>query len=373
MKKLNYLLWMAMAISFFSCKDSKDPKYLTVINPDGSCYKIIESIADSAFIVGDTAKSNPFGITLDSAWKISWSYITPEYKTNWPLQKWEWDTAFKHEPLKVKAQRNYNSIKEMSEKFRFSKDHRWSTIVPRYNLEKKFSWFYTYYNYSELYPKIKTFEKIPFEKHLTKAEAEFWFNGDLDLIKGMNGIEIKEEVKSVEQNFNLWFEHNVWEEEMDVLINNYHLLKNPPVTKESLKAMKDSLFDIYELKKSDKDFKDQGLGYFLDYYYKSKAYTELSNRPGNPLKAYEDSVGKEEFTKYFETSINYNLLMPGKIMTAENAINHGDTLKFNLDAYRMTYKDYEIKATSRKTNTWAFWVTGIIVLVAVGSLFVKRK
>jgi hypothetical protein len=64
--------------------------------------------------------------------------------------------------------------------------------------------------------------------------------------------------------------------------------------------------------------------------------------------------------------------MPGKILEANNAINHGDTLKFNLDAYRMTYKDYEIKATSRKTNTWAFWVTGIIVLLSVGSLFVRK-
>jgi hypothetical protein len=44
-----------------------------------------------------------------------------------------------------------------------------------------------------------------------------------------------------------------------------------------------------------------------------------------------------EFTKHFETSINYNL--PEKILEANNVINHGDTLEFNLDAYRMTYKD----------------------------------
>lgn len=372
MKTLNYLIVMAVAIMLFSCKDSKDPKYLTVINSDGSCYKLIESIADSAFIVGDTAKSNPFGVKLDTSWSISWSYITPDYKNNWPLKSWKWDTTHKDQPLKVRAKQYYNSVEEMAEKFRFSKDHKWYTIIPLYKFEKKFRWFYTYYAYSELYPKIKTFDKVPFDKHLTKEEAEFWFNGNLDLIKGMNGIEIKEETKRVEDSFNLWFEHNIWEEEMTILLENYHLLKDPPVTKENLSTMKDSLFEFFQLKKNDKEFKDQGLGLFLDKFYKTGVFTELSQREGNPLKAYEDSIGKDEFMKYFETSIDYNLIMPGKIVTTENAINHGDTLKFNLDAYRMTYKDYEIKATSRKTNTWAFWVTGIMVLLAIGSYFVKK-
>lgn len=232
MKNLKFLLWFTMAIFLFSCKDSKDPKYLTVINSDGSCYKVIESIADSAFIVGDTSKSNPLGVHLDSAWSISWRYITPEYKNNWPLKRWEWDTTRKHEQLMVKARRNYSSVEEMSQSFRFSHDHNWRSIVPRLKLDKKFRWFYTYFTYSELYPKIKTFDKIPFEKHLTKAEAEFWFNGNPELIKGMNGIEIKEEAKRVEDNFNLWLEHNIWEEELTVLLANYHLLKNPPVTRE---------------------------------------------------------------------------------------------------------------------------------------------
>lgn len=137
--------------------------------------------------------------------------------------------------------------------------------------------------------------------------------------------------------------------------------------------MKDSLFDYFQIKKNDEEFKNQNIGLFLDKYYKTDAFTELSNREGSPLKAYEDKIGKEEFMKYFETSINYNLMIPGKILEANNALNHGDTLKFNLDAYRMTYNDYEIRATSRKTNTWAFWVTALLILLAAGSFFVKRE
>lgn len=368
MKTLKYLVLFLMVSILSTCDDK--PKYLTVINPDGSCYKLIEAWADSAFMVGDTLKSNPFGVDLDSTWKISWSYITPEFKTNWPLKSWNWDTAHKETGVKVRALKRYNSIEEMAKTFRFHKDHEWRSIQPKYDFDKKFRWFYTYYSYSELYPKIKTFDKIPLEKYLTKTEAEFWFNGNAGFIKGMNGIEIKDEADRVEENFNKWFEHNIWEEEMNVLLKNYHLLEKPPVTKNELISVKDSFFLQFHNKQKDKD-QDHDFSRFLDEQYKTKVFSELYNREGNPLKTYEDSLD-DSFMDYYERSIDYNLLMPGKLLQYENAINHGDTLKFNLDAYRMTYKDYEIKATSRKTNTWAFWVTGIMVLLAIGSYFVKK-
>jgi LPXTG-motif cell wall-anchored protein len=46
---------------------------------------------------------------------------------------------------------------------------------------------------------------------------------------------------------------------------------------------------------------------------------------------------------------------------------------WKLTAYRMSYSDYEIGAKSRKTNNWAFIVSGIIVLAAIGSFFFKKK
>ena len=109
------------------------------------------------------------------------------------------------------------------------------------------------------------------------------------------------------------FQHNIWEEEMTILLENYHLLKSPPGTKENLMVKKDSLFEFFQAKKNDKDIEDINLGGILDKYYKTSAFSELSSREGNPLKAYEDSLGKKDFMEYFETPIVYNLLMPGKV------------------------------------------------------------
>jgi hypothetical protein len=64
-------------------------------------------------------------------------------------------------------------------------------------------------------------------------------------------------------------------------------------------------------------------------------------------------------------------LLPGKITDPQNAVVHGDTLIWKLTAYRMVYSDYEIEAQSRKANIWAFIFSGLIVIIAAGSYFIK--
>jgi len=65
--------------------------------------------------------------------------------------------------------------------------------------------------------------------------------------------------------------------------------------------------------------------------------------------------------------------MPGKVKLPENAIQQGDTLVWTLNAYRMALDDYTIEAQSRKTNIWAFILTGLILIVAIGSFIWKPK
>lgn len=381
------IIILVSALIFFSCK-SGNPKFTTVINPDGSCYKEIEAYADSAFMVGDTARSNPLDVDLDSTWKISWNNIAPEQK--WPLKSWTWDSLHIKDTvkvrgflenshknmLKVKARRDFSSVSEMARNFRLTHKHKWRDIQPLYSFDRRFRWFYTYYSYREVYPKIKTLNRIPFDRYFTNEEAEFWFNGNQDLIKGMNGIEIKEEAEKIEQKFNYWFGHNIWDEEFEVLLDNYHLLKNPSVSVERLKAAKDSIFlkniQYMKLLSNSNTDEEKDFGTMIDDYFKTRAFSELYNRKGNPLRAYEESMDEWPFMKYFEADLDYNLVMPGKIMEAGNAVLKGDTISLNLTAYRMVYSDCEIRVTSRKANVWAFVVTGIIIMLAAGSMFVKK-
>jgi len=65
--------------------------------------------------------------------------------------------------------------------------------------------------------------------------------------------------------------------------------------------------------------------------------------------------------------------MPGTITPSNNAVLTNGILTYKLTAYRMLYNDYTIEAESRKTNIWAFIVTEIILIIAVGSFIYKPK
>jgi hypothetical protein len=371
MKKLHWFIPALSGLLVLSCNQT-DTRMYTVINPDGSCYKLIEANSDSAFITGDTAKSNPFNVDLDSTWEVSWSYITPEYKTNWPLQSWKWDTAHKHETLNVRAKRHYASVDDMAKNFRLSQQHVWSSLKPKYFFEKQFRWFYTYYTYRETYPKIKTLDRIPLERYLTRDEAEFWFKGNPDMIKGLNGFEIKELTDKIDGNFNRWFSHNVLDEQYDFLLQQYPEIKGAPADRNTFIAMKDSAIQLC-LNEGQNETKEALLAEIYDRLFKTKAFSNFNYQDdSNKLKELEEAI-LERFINYFTSGLDYHLILPGKILMAERARISGDTLSFNLTAERLVYSDYEIGATSRRANTWAFVLTGIIVLLAVGSMFVRRK
>src|ERR1035437_6160348 len=144
---------------------------LTVINPDGSCYREFTGKSDYSFIVGDTAsKFNPLPIKIDSTWKFTWKFRDSEWFSEYPANRAKVDSIEKIIKLRDKinsgveksddffvlARRNYSSVQEMGEKFRLKRSHNWSNLKVKYTLEKSFRWFYTYYTYKETYPKIKT-------------------------------------------------------------------------------------------------------------------------------------------------------------------------------------------------------------------------
>jgi hypothetical protein len=91
------------------------------------------------------------------------------------------------------------------------------------------------------------------------------------------------------------------------------------------------------------------------------------------MKKYEDEFENKEFISYFGKSFKYKLILPGKITEPNNAIVKGDTLIWKLTAYHMIPANYVIEAQSRKANVWAFILTGIILIITIGSFIWKPK
>jgi len=357
---------------------------LTVINSDGSCYREFNSKADQAFLLGDTAsKLNPFPVDIDSTWIVSWKFRNSEWFTQFPVRKSTVDSIVrsikskdkskvdgekKSDDFFVLARRNYSSVEELSTHFKLKKSHKWGDMKVKYELEKKFRWFYTYFIYRETYPKIKHNFEISIEKYMSKDEAMFWFTGKPDMLKGMNGVEAREYVGSLEDKYNKWVTFNSWNSEYKVLLANYSQIKKQPVSQARLAILKDTIFDSKV-----KDLQDFNMEKILNGYFKTNAFSLLWDGDDSPLVKFEKDFDEQGFMHLFTESFNYKLIMPGEIIQPKDRIMQGDTITMNLTAYRMIPADYVIEAQSRKANVWAFILTGIILLVAVGSFIWKPK
>lgn len=376
---IKFLTYFAI-LFVVSCVNPTD--MLTVINSDGSCYREFTANANPAFLLGDTTeKLNPFPVDVDTTWNLKWKFRDSEWFTQFPARKSTLDSIVKiikskdksgvekekkSDDFFVQVRKDFSTVEEMGTIFKLKRSHEWSSMKVKYALETKFRWFYTFYNYRETYPKIKTNFGIPIEKYMTKDEAQFWFTGKPNILQGMNGIEIREYVGDLEDNYNKWFAYNNWNAEYKVLIDNYEQLKNMPVTIERLKLLEDTVFNDCA-----KDLPDFDMEKCLNKFFKTTAFSVLWNDPDGPMKKYEKDFEEQDFVRYFKDAFNYKLVMPGKVTQPDNVAIQGDTLIWKLTSYRMIYDDYTIEAQSRKANIWAFILTGIILIIAVCSFFWK--
>ena len=380
MKSTVFHLLFIVALAVSSCSEPTD--MLTVINADGSCYREFTECPDSAFLTGDFSEDhNPFPAVVDSTWEFAWRYKDSELRKDFPISKEAFDSLkdFQFSNSKFEGQKNkgsilvyarksYTSVEEMDSLFHLKPSNEWSDLKVKHHLETKFRWFYTYYTYRETYPKIETEFNIPVEKYMTKDEALWWFTGQPDIVQGMNGVEIREFAGNIENKFQQWYNDNLWSQEYKVLLVNYKLVKNAPVSETELAGLQDSIFNTKV-----KDTEDFKMEQILDDFFQTKAFSAFWNEENSPMTQYESDRKDSKFMKYFEKEFAYKLILPGKIIEPNNAIVQGDTLVWKLSAYRLIPADYVIEAQSRKANTWAFLLTGVIVLLAVGSFIWKPK
>ena len=361
-------------ILFLLASCSQNQEMLTVINPDGSCYRQFSAPVDSAFMTGNTdEKHNSFPVTLTPDWEISWQFGKEEtIHRTFPISGSFYDSlranSGYNERFTVYIRKQYPSVRKLSEEFALKPEHEWSDMPIKYDFKKEFRWFYTYYSYAETYPKIESAFETPIENYLTPNELSFWLTGTPDLLQGMNGLEISSYVGDLDEKYNTWFYKNYWDAACNLLLKNYDHLKIS-IPKESIETEKDLIFAEHT---------ESVLSGTLDACVILNAHfnTEEFSQPQvkEMLDAFDENYLSERIAaKYFDVEILYKLLMPGKILKAENAVICNDTIAWHLTAYRLACDDYTLQATSRKANAWAWMLTGLVILIAIGSFIFARK
>ena len=357
-----------MAIFFYGCPNGEGPYHMyTKIKPDGSCYREFIRSVDSAFVAGDTS-NNPFPMKIDSTWKITY-YKRMAGDTSrfagFPSSHTNTTNGTEYSWFAT-AKKEFTSVDELAANFRFD-DSDWDSIVPVIAFHKKFRWFYTYFEFSETYKPVNPFKKVPVADYLSDQEIAALYGENQELYKGKNGYEIKSLLSDLDERANKWLNHNLYEEMYALYIRHFDLFKGAPVDAARFTLEKDTIFKYY-FDQDTVDMFKKDFSEVLDHHFHTRAFTSVST----------DEFDKElenefpDFMKYSGLELNYRMSLPGKIIETNAPFLNQDTLSWKVDEDRFYFRDYPLTATSRKPNYWAFAVTGIVVILAVTGLMVRR-
>jgi hypothetical protein len=368
--KLIRLLGITLILCFIT-NSCLEYQFTTRIYPDGSCERIMTVRGDSADLMHGIIP-----VPKDSLWKISIAHVAGDQK------KFEL-TAIAHFPnVDYLNKYFYKSIDSMP------------AVSIKTELKKKFRWFYTYIDYSETYFAFTPYRKVAISKYLNENEVKILFAGDeklvyqpnediirlrrdsLDKVKLTHADSLKMEQKKedIEKRYNEWLAESIFENVYEILAERAEKIKAKDINKDLVMAAKDSIFAAL---KRDNKFTMGDEVQKNDYFSQAILFEAKNHFPTEQLIKSQalDSLAYEEIGHRYDkmqsiTSNTYanKLLMPG-IITSTNAKSmNGNILSWEIEPGEFFFYDFIMSAESRIMNKWAFWTSGILVLLLLGGL-----
>ena len=371
---INIIAAMMLFVILASC-GNKDNRMLTVINEDGTCSREYTFHSSQQWL--SASSSEDYDSIVDKTWERSWSVLGADsVRYPVPLTEAQLDSMQELDLSKplgnllmVHAKKEYQCVEEMSAHLYRAERHHLKeveNIKANSTLEKHFKWFYTDYTFSEtfVYDGPALFP-IPLDRFLSADTASFWFTGQPDLTCHCSGAEQKDMLDDIEKKIGQWTNANWFYEICNVIIANYDQIQNPPVSKERFSIVRDSLVMMPCVLNANEG---EGLGdnitNLLEKTFQSDAYKLFLQTNESGFKQYEQLLSFGN---------NYDLQMPGTVIDAGMGQYDGDVIHYRLGGERLIPGAYTITATSRVTNVWAFVITILVVLLAIGSLFFRKN
>lgn len=367
MKTKNVLYIATLLLLFSACNSAVPVDVLTRVNSDGSIDRTYKTRVNSRFMSGDTSEIASVLPMMKNAkdWNISWKYKQDKEQSRYPLTPSEiakiaTDSTLQN-PFEIQIERHFETANALND---YSAIRSLSNQKITVSLTKKFRWFYTYYEYKEIHPKIQSkTQTIPVSKYLTDAEADYWFNGNTSYISGLNGMEIKDINDVINDKYEKWLAHLIWNEMYAVYEQHFDQL-GLPVSKQTFSQLSDTIFqDEAETMQAHSFHIDK----ILDSRFKTRAFSDFTAKNDSLFGAVENELTENQLFVASPT-YNYALEMPGKILSGNYYQHESNQLRWKITVSRMLLNDCVIQAQSRKANIWAFAIAGIVILLALWSV-----
>ncbi len=350
------LLLLLSAAIFLSCQD-QHVRLHTIINENGTCIRAV-----SYSNVMTQAQR-------DSAWgqgNIGWSHPLPECLNIKSFHDSHTDigagdtvtTTFRH---------MFDNVEEMAEQMPLMLGG--NTLKSRAQLHRRFRWFYTEYDFTETIAGLADFFPLPF------ADVQllsYWFTGEPNLIAGLTGAEAAERLSEMETKVTHWLNDNFCHIIFHFIADHYDSITAPPVPRDRFVQLQDSLANYLMKEGADLWLSNTELSQLMRDFFHSDAYAPFFDDETPVSKQLNDELAHR--LTIFALSVPYTLQMPGTITDAgSGSLTSDGIIHYPFTGERLIPKDYVIHATSRVSHPWAYVVTILIILLAIGSFLYRRR
>jgi hypothetical protein len=267
------------------------------------------------------------------------------------------------------VKRQYQNVSEMSDSLTQAVRHLFKATA---SLDKHFKWFYTDYVYQETLAitDIEQIFSVPLDRFVSADTASYWFTGQPNLADGLTGAEQKELLDEIEANISHWFNACTMAFVYTYASLRYDEVKNPPVSKEQYLALKDSIVMSPAVRNMDLFSDISQVSKIIKDFYHSDAYTPLFSDSKEWERVLDKKYKSYEYLMMMAPQLDY--VMPGKVIDAGNGVVEGNVVHYKFSGERLIPHPYDVTITSRVTNVWAFVVTALVILLAIGCMFYRR-
>lgn len=330
---------------------------MAIINSCTTYYYVRTDVAKNLDVQRSVYASSTDGSSVDFPFVIS---------GRWSISKLPEAYEIDFYDTKVKMTHEASSSGRIGDASLVGKDGLNPLLRPSENLDKRFRWFYTYYDYSAEFEGLKDMLPLPFEGYFTDEQLELFFRG-ANPPEGWNGVEIYCLLDDINQNFAEWYSDASYYVMCDIF--------KPYCTKQQIVALDTLKYRFVEglereimfAMKPD-EFEDRLATLLPDSVF-GNIYEDNS-------EAIDQAYEKEtEIIGCFETAFMYTVNLPGKYMAGNAVDSLGSSPTWKVDAYRLMSGDLKLIATSRQVNVWAFLVTfaAIVLLLQVFAKVFARE
>ena len=344
-KKLKQLITLIL-VTAASC-NQPETVVTNIVHPDGSVTRRIEmKNNENSFEVSDLQ------VPFDSTWIITDSIeITGESDTIWVKR----------------AEKLFSGIEEINRAY--ESDSGANKNVKRHaEFGKKFKWFNTEYNFSEVIEK-KMLYGYPVREFLNQEELQ-WFYSPYELIdekkNGPDSLKYRAFNDTVDKRLERWYMKNLvseWIGEFSVLTSER---VSNELKKESLKLRENEFVEIVQ----------KDIEHFDSLWQNGNLLREfIGEANAMKYKAEADSAAITATERFWVSFNPYTVraIMPGKLTDTNGLIDSAGFLLWPVNSDFFLTEPYIMQAESKTPNLWAWLVSGLFLVFVITGIALKRK